>query len=748
MSLQFARAARRAGLLGVLFAVLSACGGGGGGGGNSITVSPGSLSFVSSQGHPAEPQAVSVSFSGAGLVIGYAPGVPVANWLGVTDGIGNQILISVDPNMPPGTYATTLRFVTGDADGSNLAYDDVSINYRVSDLSVSPAGINPVVVQGSTAQPFNPEDQYFQIGGSAQNWTIESSASWLVLEQASGSGPGTVAFHFETAELALGTHPAFVTVHDTTNGDSVSVPVTLLVRSSILRNDPQTVAFAIDRASLPAALTQTLQLMDERDGADESLGISWTLDAPQAPWLSASALSGTTAPAASLQLTLVPEQLSLLANGTHSTTLTFHYARADEGPAQIQVPVTLNLDLPRARSVMPRAAVAGSDLELTLHGQGLEGLAPADVLVDGTPVAALTVLNDRQARIVLPAGLAAGTHDVVIDNALDFDFNGATVAVVEARDRPYAAFAVAGVPARVLFDDARETLWVATMSDTLEPYTFDGANWSAGTPISVANLRDIALDLDGDLLITTRDALYGLDLDDAAAVPVLRFQKPSTLAYFYNAGLAGDGTLLLPTDSPSSSGFFEHYFYNVDTNQLAMATPYPNSDFRAHANASADGALVYLDGYYDLHRYTAGVGLQALNNDNVTVRSVDRHGTRVSNQGYVYDQAFTLQGRMAAASVFSVFGPGGTRGYGFRADQSNASLGQNVIVANLSGTPVSGVYPESARVALADDPVVGVGWQTSFLLEASASPLALSADERTLFIRGYEKLVIVPLPAP
>ena len=111
-------------------------GGGGGGGSNySISVAPTSVSINGLAGASPVSQAVTVTFRGDGVVIGTLPGQTLPPWLSVSGPSASTSPASVDiiaqPNVAPGTYSATLRFVTGKADGSNVVYVDVPISYTV-----------------------------------------------------------------------------------------------------------------------------------------------------------------------------------------------------------------------------------------------------------------------------------------------------------------------------------------------------------------------------------------------------------------------------------------------------------------------------------------------------------------------------------------------------------------------------------------------------------------------------------------
>jgi len=127
----------------LVVAALGACGGGGGSSGtstnssNSVTLSQTAINWeqFQSQSGQYSPKTftIRVTFHGAGVVIGYPPGFSPPSWLSTGDPVPVapeqfDFSITLRPAAnSQGQYSTTLRFVTGNADGSQGAYQDLSI---------------------------------------------------------------------------------------------------------------------------------------------------------------------------------------------------------------------------------------------------------------------------------------------------------------------------------------------------------------------------------------------------------------------------------------------------------------------------------------------------------------------------------------------------------------------------------------------------------------------------------------------
>ena len=140
-------------LAGVLL-LLSSCSGGSAGGSNNeqsisghgnkvyITVTPQALSYVTFKSNTGVNRSIEkklhVTFEGEGVLVGYAPNIPKASWLGFSDSEivapTKEFDFSLYANaqfLSPGTYDTSLRLVTGYIDGSDTAYVDIPIHFVI-----------------------------------------------------------------------------------------------------------------------------------------------------------------------------------------------------------------------------------------------------------------------------------------------------------------------------------------------------------------------------------------------------------------------------------------------------------------------------------------------------------------------------------------------------------------------------------------------------------------------------------------
>lgn len=299
-----------ASVLMILSALLSACGGGGGDGGGGPNPTPStSISLdkttvtLTTDGFS---QTVVATFRGDGLVVGTLPGTTVPSWLAVSAPPAGtspvSVTVSAFGTMPPGRYATTLRFATGKADGSNVVFQDVSVTFTVDHL-LSPAAVRPDATAGAPGPGFSAALTLVTAGAT---WQASSNQPWLTVTPTSGTGSATLNAAVSNS-LAPGQYTGTITVRDTLTNRTRTTIVDLAVNPRRLAVRPRGVALTSTVAH--SALTRTVQVIDTAN-----LGGRWTAS-DDAPWL---------------QLTPAPDGRSLtltaddaaLADGIHYATVT------------------------------------------------------------------------------------------------------------------------------------------------------------------------------------------------------------------------------------------------------------------------------------------------------------------------------------------------------------------------------------------------------------------------------------------
>lgn len=352
---------------------LAACGGGGSkstppGGNNppnnpptyTIAVAPGSVQFAANaRGTLPAAQDVTATFNGEGLVVGTLPGTTLPSWLNLTV-VGSptsspaQVRFSVTTT---GTVAdslsTTIRFVTGKADGSQVVTKDVQVTYTITDpLDVDVTSLEFDATAGTVAAP-----RTVQVLGSGTNWTATSNQPWLTLSAASGTNSAPIEVTANASALSAGTHTAELRVEDTLSSTVRTVPVSFHVsanRWNVSRTGVQLLAFT-DSAARPAQVVVT------NDGGTSA---TWTATA-NVPWLdvTASGANGDTLtiePGAAASL-LGPDAIHVAtvtvssSDGIQQDALRVGYFRSSAAePTAVQATLNLStLDQPAGLAIDP-----------------------------------------------------------------------------------------------------------------------------------------------------------------------------------------------------------------------------------------------------------------------------------------------------------------------------------------------------------------------------------------------------------
>jgi len=310
---------------------LSGCGGGSdnsdSGGvapGTSVTLSTNSIVFNYAIGGPAPTtQTLSAGFTGDGLVIGYAPGVTQPTWLDVQQADSTDtsspvdIELSVDTGaLTLGTYVTSVRFVTGDIDGNNVSYRDLTVTCNVTNqLTVGESQFDFAHTDGASAAP---ESQTLSIGGDGINWSANADQTWVTLSASSGTAPSNLDLGVDPSGLGPGSYTAAVTVADSSSSNSETVTVNLVVEPHKLFVGDTGVAFA----TFPTAASALNHTVTVSENAGTS--IPWAASSNSA-WLSVTDSGVTDGP---LTLTADP-------NGLATDTIHFAIVTVSSGDVTI-----------------------------------------------------------------------------------------------------------------------------------------------------------------------------------------------------------------------------------------------------------------------------------------------------------------------------------------------------------------------------------------------------------------------------
>jgi hypothetical protein len=385
----------------------------------TIVVSPASLSFNYQSGGSA-PASQSFSVSSSGSALSYTVATS-ATWLSAAPASGNtpgNVSVSVNPqSLSAGTYTGTVTITSSGASNSPKTVPvtlTVTAAPQLPTINLSPASLSFSYQSGGAA----PAAQNVAVSssGSAFNYTVSTSATWLSASPASGTTSGNVSVSVTPQNLTAGTYTGTVTITSSGASNSPkSVPVTLTVTaasSPTLTVSPLSLSFSYQTGgAAPAAQPVSLS---------SSTALNYTV-VSSAAWLNATPASGNTP--ASLSVSVNP---SGLAAGSYNGTVTVTASGASNSPQKIAVSLAVtsapsgNPSLNVAPGTLSFSYPSGSttsgtqNLSITSTGAALQITAAAS---GGSWLSVTPTTGSTPATVKVsanPTGLAAGTYNGTI----------------------------------------------------------------------------------------------------------------------------------------------------------------------------------------------------------------------------------------------------------------------------------------------------------------------------------------------
>jgi uncharacterized protein (TIGR03437 family) len=351
-----------------------------------ISALPSALSFVAEPFKNPPPQALVVSNEGVGVLDPDAsaqtdsggPWLFVINPPTTGEPTTFQVLVS-SATLPAGTYTGTVLITSATANNSPLRVP-VTLEIRAPTPTIA---LSPTSLRFSSDFGTNPAPQTFTVSNSdigALAWGASSSVNWITLSPATGTAPSTVTVNVNTSGLQPGTYAVAVTISsfsDNTTNSPQTVTVVVTVQAPIISVTPvitlgtTSLSFSgLPNTNPPAA--QTVSITNTSTGT-----LNWSAAANTTTggaWLSVSPASGTAPSTLSVSV-----DISRLAAGLYSGTITISSTGATATPATITVTLTLGVPKINANGVVNAAHLQAA------------GLAPGGLItIFGTNLAAST----------------------------------------------------------------------------------------------------------------------------------------------------------------------------------------------------------------------------------------------------------------------------------------------------------------------------------------------------------------------
>jgi hypothetical protein len=589
--------------------------------------------------------------------------------------------------------------------------------------------------------------------GAVSGFTLASTTAWWLSLPSSGTAPTTVPVSVATVWLVPGRYDGEVIVHpdwatDAADDIAIAVHYDLLPGALAVSTDAVSVSVTGDtteaQLATPVAIT----------AAQPSL--AWTAQSSD-PWIVVEPPAGTGSGA--LTVSVPRAAIPSLGQGGFTGVVTVGYVEPGYGPVTREIRVYLGIDLPWVVSLQPRIGLAGTSQPVSIW---LVGTASSPVILfGGTP--ALAVDSHPDAGLLFtPRPLPAGRWPVTVQNGLGLDWRPAALELVAPATRAGVAVASAGRKTGVAFDDPSGMLWVANAgAGRVERYA-EASGWTRAER-AFAGLKDATLSPDGLQVVAVTER--GLELVDAGVLDgpatVLPGFSPEEAALAWRLRVSSDGSgLVVPVDPGACQALQSRGIYFL---RLPI-TLYGTSDGQFGCHPFEDPS----DGWHpavpdDLSRVwilkhgasppaparymLPWAGTVSLMSSPMvfdgTALDLDRHGARAllldvdpafaATVGRLADTATgLLPGALPPTIAAALLSQDGTRAIAFD------GLSRTVRVFDLAAP----LEPGTGRFA-------EVGTPGGFLPPADpgAEPvLALSADERTLFLAGDDAAVICPLP--
>ena len=320
---------------------------------------------------------------------------------------------------PPATSVGSVTFyvaaVGGDGDGSEAGDSVYTANYTLTppaaaaNLSATPSTLSFSYIQNGTV----PAAQNVSLAssGTALNYTVAASATWLSASPTSGTTPGTVSIAVNPAGLAPGSYNGSVTV--TANGASnspLTIPVSLTVTAAPnLTLTPSSLNFAYQvGGATPAGQSVAV--------ASSGAALSYAVTS-SATWLAATPASGSTP--GSLSVSVNP---SGLAAGTYNGTISVAATGAGNSPRTVAVALTVTAAPPPSPNLsttpsslnfafqIGSANPAAQNVSVSSSGPALNyNVSTSTAWLSATPASGTT--PGSLSVSMNPSGLAAGTYN-------------------------------------------------------------------------------------------------------------------------------------------------------------------------------------------------------------------------------------------------------------------------------------------------------------------------------------------------
>lgn len=578
--------------------MLSACGGGGDSQDNrtSISLSVAKADFQQQVNTlPPSSIVVDVQFKGDGVVVGYPPNVAEARWLNAQVVSSSQTTAKVELKivqiLSVGRYSTTLRFLTGKQDGSNLNYVDLPVTAEIyPEFNATAPALDFVQIIGDEQNTLPKAGFEIAIDGLKSNWTISTNVDWLTFTKTSGSGPAKSQV---TVQKNAGSGNGIITVTDALSKQKREFAVRVVRQTNQLKVKASPQDLTVSTTTSPAQAVTAVTLSDSVDSTVPNLAIGWTFKQASAPWLKVDKTQGSTASAQVIQVSIDPT-INAAPAGTYNEQLVFTYTTSDNVSRELEVPIKVTSELPSIQVAAPYVITPNTAGTIIIRGHGFNRLSANSRIKIGENLYPIkTQQSETQLKVEHP-GLAAGVYPVSLDLNSAFPLKGSNLVVKTSNNTAAQTLDAPGNRTVMLFDDEREQIYAYnSTTELIEIFSYQQGKWSLSWTKDFADVRAMALTKDGTKLIATRRSeLWSFDLTQAnwPATLLLNVGGASCNLNLATVATLNDNKVAVSSFYNSCSGYSNLYMFDLTANKTFGNL----SAYNASVGASKDGSKLLI----------------------------------------------------------------------------------------------------------------------------------------------------------
>lgn len=715
-----------------------------------ISLDKASISFAGSEGSvlPSESIAVDLPPGSSSFSASLAYVAGSSGWLQVQKS-GSQIVLTASTvSLGAGSYSAnlTVRDSTTNEEivvpvGLTVAYDALQ-HLRVDQSALSFTGVETQAFAAKTlgvGLPPAASDIASSIsyGAGATNWLqVQKSGNDLILTvNASGLAPATYA--------------ANLTVQASGTTESLVVPVGLTISKGLISFSAESVTIDMDATGVGGFAVQAVPGVTASQWAASS-NKSWlVLDSANG------AIGGT------LTWHIDPVGFDVLANDVdHKAVITV----SGTGLSGVTKEITFRKRLKEIAQIDSLALLAGQSGDVLLYGKGFASISNfAERLLLGGGLVAhdVTVLSDGVAQMTLQS-VPAGSYAVSFSTVLGVPTRINTLHVLDRQSYSYQTIATSGTKGALIWSPVNKSAYAVDLEvDRVHRFAWNGSAFE-NTVSAVSKPRMLGMSRDNKSLIV------------ASENGEVRELNPNTLAQHSFKATGIDVTREELGNPISVDGFNRiwvgTYNYDFSTKTVNLLS---DSYFmgRGIAAVSKNGNRLLFGSDGRSTPMPPALRMDLVSNvptvmaDDELTRyfrkySTDRKGNRWLLANYkIFDQDMLTLGSFAPMpsnwiTLRSELSQDGSRAYFLAFAEGSINVNYGGGESTTPDKPRVYVYDTSPLPASASKyPLLGyfefqdyAGCRTFYGACSPQMMMALANDDRTLFVAGARKFIVVPIP--